>query len=160
MRISIIAVGRLKPGPERDLCDRYQGRLTALGRSMGLGPLTVAELAESRAAQSTARRDQEAREIIARQDDKSDLILLDERGKTSTSAQFAKWLGDRRDAGTSGLCFAIGGADGHGQSARDAAASTFALGAMTLPHGLARIVLMEQLYRAATILAGHPYHRE
>ncbi len=159
MRLSIIAIGRLKAGPDRDLYQRYADRLTGVGRALSLGPLQLVELAEARAAQATARRNEEADHILTKLPDTADLIVLDENGKQYSSERFAQMIGARRDAGTQELCFAIGGPDGHGAAVRDAARATLGLGRMTLPHGLARIVLVEQLYRAATILAGHPYHR-
>lgn len=159
MRLTVIAVGRLKSGPERELCERYSKRLSDLGRSLALGPLKTIEFNESRATGAAARQDEEARQIIARSPASARVVLLDESGTTLTSAALAEMLGEWRDAGIGDICFAIGGPDGHGKAAHDAAHTTLSLGRLTLPHGLARIVLMEQLYRSATILAGHPYHR-
>jgi 23S rRNA (pseudouridine1915-N3)-methyltransferase len=88
------------------------------------------------------------------------LVLLDERGKQMTSETFAKWLGRERDEGRQLIVFAIGPADGWSADSRQRAASLLSLGPMTLAHELARVVLCEQVYRALTILAGHPYHRE
>ena len=159
MRIAVIAIGRLKDGPERDLFDRYWGRLEALGRKHALGPLTLTEIPESRAASAEARCDDEAKKLLAAVPARGHIVLLDERGKTPTSAAFAADIRARRDGGASAVIFLIGGPDGHGAAAKAAAHTTLALGAMTLSHGLARVVLAEQLYRAATIIAGHPYHR-
>jgi len=89
---------------------------------------------------------------------KSTLILMDSRGKEFTSEQFAKFLGDYQDRNPLPLIFAIGGADGLSDAARAAAQHTISLGKMTLAHELARVVLLEQIYRAFTILKGHPYH--
>jgi len=86
------------------------------------------------------------------------LILLDPRGKPFTSEEFATWLGGHIDRGTQSLLLAVGGADGFSETARKAAAGQISLGKMTLPHELARVMLLEQLYRAFTILKGHPYH--
>ena len=158
MKLTIAAVGRLKDGPERELFQRYWQRLEAIGRKMALAPVTVVEIAESRAATAKARSDEEARKLVAAVAGAT-VILLDERGVAPTSEAFARDLRKRRDGGTPALAFVIGGADGHGAEARSAAAATLALGSLTLPHGLARVVLAEQLYRAATIIAGHPYHR-
>jgi 23S rRNA (pseudouridine1915-N3)-methyltransferase len=159
MRLTVIAVGRLKSGPERELVQRYEKRLAGLGKNIGLAPLRVIELTESRAAQTAARTDQEAREILAKCGPRAALVLLDEAGQTATSDEFAKLLAGYRDTSASEICFLIGGPDGHGEAARAAAHATFSLSKLTLPHGLARVVLIEQLYRAATILSGHPYHR-
>jgi 23S rRNA (pseudouridine1915-N3)-methyltransferase len=87
------------------------------------------------------------------------IVALDERGRDFNSQDFARWLGTRQDAGARHAAFLIGGPDGHGAEVLAAAALQLCLGRLTLPHGLARAVLAEQLYRAATILAGHPYHR-
>ena len=160
MRISLICVGRLKPGPERELFVRYEKRFAQIGRQVGFNPLKSIELPESRNAQASARQAEEARSILSKCSHDAELAILDERGASLTSAEFAEWFGGRREASISELCFVIGGPDGHGDSVKKAAKITLCLGAMTLSHGLARVVLSEQLYRAATILAGHPYHRE
>jgi 23S rRNA (pseudouridine1915-N3)-methyltransferase len=86
-------------------------------------------------------------------------VALEERGQSLTSDDFARLLADWRDAGQPGVSFALGGADGHAPELRESARLRLSLSSMTFPHGLARVVLMEQLYRAATMLAGHPYHR-
>lgn len=89
---------------------------------------------------------------------RSFLVLLDSRGRQFGSEQFAAWLGQRRDSGVRSICFAVGPADGWGDEMRARADLLLSLGPMTLPHELARVVLAEQVYRAFTILAGHPYH--
>lgn len=159
MRLLLAAVGRLKAGPERELFARYSGRLQKAGRGVSLGPLTVAELAEARHAEEATRRNDEAGRLLVAADACDHRIVLDEAGGTLTSKAFADHLMSLRDNGTSDLAFLIGGPDGHGDAARAAANITLSLGPMTLPHGLARIVLAEQLYRAVTIMSGHPYHR-
>lgn len=159
MRLSIIAVGRLKDGPERDLYLKYAKRIDDAGRGIALGPLTLTELAEARQASAGQRRADEATRLISAAESADFTILLDEGGKTFGSEAFARLLAARRDDGRRTAAFLIGGPDGHGDTARARAELTLSLGAMTLPHGLARIVLAEQLYRAATILSGHPYHR-
>ena len=160
MRMSIVAVGRLKSGPERDLFERYLSRLEGLGRSVGIGSAKLVEITESRAGSAAVRKSEEAGSIIGKCADTALLVALDERGKALTSRSLASTIGEWRDSGVHEICFAIGGADGHGDAVRSAARLTLSLGKLTLPHGLARIVLIEQLYRSATILAGHPYHRE
>jgi 23S rRNA (pseudouridine1915-N3)-methyltransferase len=85
--------------------------------------------------------------------------VLDERGRTMSSAEFAQYLGTRRDDGIKHAALLLGGPDGHAASLRSSAQLPLSLGPMTLPHGLARVVLVEQIYRAITILSGHPYHR-
>ncbi len=158
MRLIVAAVGRLKDA-ERELCARYAKRFDQTGRSLGLGPLAIAEINESRAASAGARRSDEAARLIKAAGPAEQHIVLDESGKALSSAQFSTFLAQRRDAGCKGLALLIGGPDGHGPEVSSGAALKLSLGAMTLPHGLARAILVEQLYRAATILSGHPYHR-
>ena len=159
MRLIIAAVGRLKDGAERELLARYRDRFANLGKRLGLAPAAWHELAESRAATATKRCAEEGAALLELARDADALIALDERGKVLTSAAFAQLLGKIRDDGTGTLAILVGGPDGLAPAVREAARIRLSLGAMTLPHGLARIVLAEQLYRAATILAGHPYHR-
>lgn len=159
MRLVIAAVGKLKDGAERELYARYAERLGGTGRGVALGPLELREIAEGKAQATDARMADEAERLLAQCRAADACILLDERGKSRTSVQFATLMRELRDGGTSQLAFLLGGPDGHGEAARKAARHTLSLGPMTLPHGLARVVLAEQIYRAATILAGHPYHR-
>ena len=159
MRVSLIAVGRLKDSAERGLADRYIARFERTGRSIGLGPVDEIEIGESRKAAARARRDDEAAAILARVPQGARVIALDAGGKQLSSEEFAALLSEWRDTGSSRASFLIGGPDGHGGSVTRTADLMVSLGRMTLPHGLARVVLAEQLYRAATILAGHPYHR-
>ena len=158
MRLIVAAVGRLKDA-ERDLCERYQKRFDAAGRALGLGPLSICELSESRAASAVSRKAEEATRLLKAAAPATVRVVLDEGGKALASDTFAKWLAQTRDGGCKGLAFLIGGPDGHGPEAVQGAALRLSLGTMTLPHGLARAVLVEQLYRATTILSGHPYHR-
>jgi 23S rRNA (pseudouridine1915-N3)-methyltransferase len=159
MRILLTAVGRLKAGPERDLFARYQDRLNKAGRAVSVGPMALTELAEARHDNPTTRMDDEATRLLATTGGSGYRFVLDESGRTLTSQAFADHLAKLRDDGISDLAFMIGGPDGHGEAARAAADAVLSLGPMTLPHGLARIVLVEQLYRAVTIISGHPYHR-
>jgi 23S rRNA (pseudouridine1915-N3)-methyltransferase len=154
VRVTILAVGRLKAGPEKALCNDFLGRFDATGRPLGLGPVRVAEVEDKR------RRgpDAEADLLLAAAPD-GPLIALDERGETLTSPAFAARLATFRDDGARDLAFAIGGADGHGAALRARAALALSFGPMVWPHMLARAMLAEQLYRAASILAGAPYHR-
>jgi 23S rRNA (pseudouridine1915-N3)-methyltransferase len=159
MQLTIGAVGKLKAGPDRDLYQRYAERVTPAGKALGLGPLNCIEISESRKGSARERCEEEARTLLSKTPDGSTLLVLDEKGKALTSEQFAQLLGKLRDEGASHLAFIIGGPDGHGGLMRERSTLTLSLGAITLPHGLARIVLAEQIYRAVTILAGHPYHR-
>jgi 23S rRNA (pseudouridine1915-N3)-methyltransferase len=159
MRLIIAAVGKLKDGAERDLLARYQARFEALGRKLGFASVVWYEISESRAQDVTRRREEEAAALLKLAREAEVLIALDERGKSLASDAFAKTLARVRDGGAKTTAIVIGGPDGLADNVRKSAALQLSLGAMTLPHGLARIVLAEQLYRAATILAGHPYHR-
>lgn len=159
MLITLLAVGRLKAGPERELYDRYAERITQAGRSMGLG-YALKELPESRASGTTARKNQEAEALLSAVPPGSVIVALDETGKTMDSRSFATRLGAWRDASTASLVLAIGGADGHGHALLEKAALRLAFGAMTWPHQLVRIMAAEQLYRSVTIISGHPYHRD
>jgi 23S rRNA (pseudouridine1915-N3)-methyltransferase len=159
MRVVIAAIGRLKDGAERDLYCRYADRFAAQGRAVSLGPLTLAELPESRAQSASLRKRDEAERLLKACGEAEARVVLHERGKALTSEAFAQWLAGRRDSGRKSAALLIGGADGHGEAVLEGADLQLSLGAMTLPHGLVRVVVAEQLYRAATILAGHPYHR-
>jgi 23S rRNA (pseudouridine1915-N3)-methyltransferase len=159
MRLIIAAIGRLKDGAERELLSRYRDRSDAMARRLGLAPVAWHEVAESRAGTAAKRCSEEGGALLKLARDADLIIVLDERGKSLTSEAFARLLSKYRDDGTGTLALLIGGPDGLAEDVRTAAHVKLALGAMTLPHGLARIVLAEQLYRAATILAGHPYHR-
>lgn len=158
MRVTIAAIGKLKD-LERDLVVRYVTRFDAAGRALSLGPLRVIELGESRAQSTRERKDDEALRLIKAIAGCECSIALDEHGRTIDSPAFAAMLARKRDEGLAQIAFLIGGPDGHGQPVLETAAMTLSFGAMTLPHGLARIALAEQLYRAATIISGHPYHR-
>lgn len=159
MRVIIAAVGRLKDGPERDLFKRYSKRFDDSGRALALGPIKLVESLESRAQSAEARKSEEAKFLIEAAREADTVVALHETGKELTSEKFAAWLAEKRDGGGRGVAFLIGGPDGHGAAALTGAHMKLSLGLMTLPHGLARIVLTEQLYRAVTILSGHPYHR-
>lgn len=159
MRLLIAAVGRLKQGPERDLFAHYLARAEAAGRKLGLTPVAAIEIAESKAKTAPERKASEAAALLGKIPQGHKLVCLDEGGESLTSEAFARTLGGFRDGGVPGVAFVIGGADGLDPALLAKADKRLALGPMTLPHGLARIVLAEQIYRAVTILAGHPYHR-
>ena len=159
MRIVVIAIGRLKQGPERELAERYRERFDDIGRKLGFRGLEIHEIPESRAREAAARMSEEAAAISALIPDKSSIIALDERGETIDSATFARHLGRWRDESVPSAVFLIGGADGLSPELQGKAKLRVAFGAATWPHQMVRVLLLEQLYRAATILAGHPYHR-
>ena len=160
MRLTIFAVGRMKSGPEIELVSRYADRLAKSGKALGLEFDGLTEIPESRAQTAAQRKAEESGRCAALAAEPSTvLILLDERGKSLSSRQFADRIASWRDGGTSRAVFALGGPDGHDSSLRDRADLVISFGAQTWPHQLARIMLAEQLYRAVTILSGHPYHR-
>jgi 23S rRNA (pseudouridine1915-N3)-methyltransferase len=159
MRLMIAAVGRLKDGPERELLDVYRARFEALSKRIALAPVAWHEIGESRASSVTQRKQDEGLALLKLAREADAIIALDVHGKSLSSDAFARHLGKVRDGGAKSMVILIGGPDGLASEARDAAQLVLSLGAITLPHGLARIVLAEQLYRAATILVGHPYHR-
>lgn len=150
MRITVAAVGRMR-GPLADLCTDYVRRLP--------WPVAVHELAENRPLKPQERISREAkilRNVLPRG---ATVIALDERGVITSSVEFAKRLGAWQDRGVEDLAFLVGGAEGLDAKLRDDADLVLAFGRMTWPHLLTRLLLFEQLYRASTILSGHPYHR-
>jgi 23S rRNA (pseudouridine1915-N3)-methyltransferase len=159
VKLDVLAIGRLKAGPERDLVTRYAERLKGLGRGIGLDGPRLVELAESPARRDLDRKQEEARALLAEIREGYRPVLFDERGTALDSGQFAAMLGEWRDSGVAGVSFVIGGADGLDPALRERAAKILAFGAMTLPHQLVRVLVLEQIYRAGTILSGHPYHR-
>lgn len=155
MRVHICAVGRLRAGPEKDLIDDYLTRFDRTGRGLGLGPASVIEVEDRKGGGMPAEAD-----LLRRALPKGAVICtLDERGKVETSPQFAQRVGNWRDAGRGDLALIIGGADGIDPSLRAQADHALSFGKMVWPHMLVRVMLAEQLYRAAAILAGTPYHR-
>ncbi|WP_193174516.1 23S rRNA (pseudouridine(1915)-N(3))-methyltransferase RlmH [Oricola nitratireducens] len=161
MRLTIFAVGRMKSGPDADLVSRYADRLAKTGKSLGFDFEGLTEIQESRAQTADQRKAEESGKCAALAGEASTvLVLLDERGKSLTSRQFADRLADFRDRGTARIVFALGGPDGHDPQLRARADLVISFGNQTWPHQLARIMLAEQLYRTMTILSGHPYHRD
>jgi 23S rRNA (pseudouridine1915-N3)-methyltransferase len=159
MRIVIAAVGRLKQGPERELAERYRKRAADAGRSVGLAAFDVIEIRESRADNAGRRMLEESIAIANVIPDRAVTVILDERGESVSSASFAGHLQAWRAQDRPAAVFMIGGADGLAPSLRERANLAIAFGTATWPHQLMRIMLLEQLYRAVTILSGHPYHR-
>lgn len=159
MEVVVAAVGRLKAGPERTLCDRYLERARNGGRALGLRGFRVEEIAESRAARVQDRLTEEARLLLQRIAADDRVVCLDPSGAAATSEELAAWLRKDAEAGVPRTLFVVGGADGFGEGLRRRADRLLSFGRMIWPHQLARILLAEQLYRATTILSGHPYHR-
>lgn len=155
MRLHLVAVGRLRQGPERALVDDYVTRFDRTGRPLGLGPLTETEVEDRKGGGMAAEA-----ALIARALPAGALVCtLDERGEMLDSPGLAAWLARWRDAGRQDAAFVIGGADGIDPALRARADASLSFGRMVWPHMLVRVMLAEQLYRAATILSGGPYHR-
>ena len=159
MRLQVLAIGRLKAGPEKTLAGDYQTRIEGLGRKAGISKLSITEFAESQSQTANQRQDEEARLLAGALAPKALTLVLDERGKTMTSEAFSQFLQRHLDRGTQDLAFLIGGPDGHSAKTRKTAGQLLSLGEMTWPHRLARVMLFEQIYRAVTIMVNHPYHR-
>ncbi len=159
MRIVIAAVGRLKQGPERELAERYRQRAADAGRKAGLEAFDVVEIKESRAGDAARRMLEESIAIANVIPERAVTVILDQRGESMSSGSFAGRLQGWRSQNKPAVVFIVGGADGLAPSLREKANLAIAFGAATWPHQLARIMLLEQLYRGATILTGHPYHR-
>jgi 23S rRNA (pseudouridine1915-N3)-methyltransferase len=155
LRVHLCAVGRLRSGPERDLIADYTQRFDRTGRALSLGPLTEHEVEDKKNAGMAAEAELLARAVPQG----AVLVTLDERGKLLTSPEFAAQLARWRDAGRQDVAFVIGGADGIDPSLRARADFSISFGQMVWPHMLVRVMLAEQLYRAANILSGGPYHR-
>jgi 23S rRNA (pseudouridine1915-N3)-methyltransferase len=159
VKLLLASIGRLKAGPERELTTRYVERALAAARGVGLTGVDQREIDESRARRAEDRKLEEARALRSLLPPGARLVLLDERGKSIGSEAFASDIGRARDGGIAAYVLAIGGPDGFDPGLRDDAALVLSFGAMTWPHQLVRIMAAEQVYRAITILAGHPYHR-
>ena len=155
MKVHICAVGRLRAGPERELVADYARRFDRTGRALALGPLMITEVEDKKSAGMVAEAELLTRSLPAG----AVLVTLDERGRVLTSSEFAGLIVGWRDGGRQDLAFVIGGADGIDPALRDRAEVSVSFGAMVWPHMLVRVMLAEQLYRAASILAGLPYHR-
>ena len=158
LRLMLVCVGRAKAGAERDLAQRYIDRAKLAGRPAGLS-LDLREIDESRARRPDDRKAEEAKAIAEQIGPGGVIVALDETGKAVDSARFAAMIGQARDAGMPSFALVVGGPDGLDPIWRKAATHVIAFGAMTWPHQLVRIMAGEQIYRAVTILTGHPYHR-
>jgi 23S rRNA (pseudouridine1915-N3)-methyltransferase len=159
MRLQVLGIGKFKAGPEKTLAQDYQTRLEGLGRKTGITKLTVSDFAESQAQTAAQRQTEEAKLLAGVLAPKAFTLVLDERGNTFTSEGFSQLLQRHLDQGTQDLAFLIGGPDGHSADTRKTAGQIISLSEMTWPHRLVRIMLLEQIYRAVTIMVNHPYHR-
>jgi len=154
LKIAIVAIGRLGRGPEADLVKLYAERASAAGRALGLGPVEIVEVEPRKSGKAG-----EAEALRAHLEG-AHLIACDEHGKAMASRAFAEEVGRLRDDGVRRLAFVIGGADGLDPALLAEAKARLAFGPQTWPHALARAMLAEQVYRAVSILAGSPYHRD
>lgn len=159
MRLTIAAVGRAKAAPELELCDLYCKRAAAMGAKLGFPKLDLAIVDTSRAVSAVSRLEDEASRLAAKIPQGAHRIALDEAGRAMTSEAFARHLARLRDTGKRDLAFIVGGPDGLSPSFKESVNERLALGAQTWPHLLVRAMLAEQIYRAFSILSGHPYHR-
>ena len=160
MQFDILSIGRLKQEAELKLQSRYMDRINKSGPALGVKSIQLTELVESKAADVSTRKTDEANRLLAALSKGAFLIALDERGKTFSSVDFARLLKEKQEDGVQNLSFALGGPDGHGEELITKAPLKLSLSKLTLPHGLARVFLIEQLYRSLTIWSGHPYHRD
>jgi len=159
VRLLILAVGHARGTSEGALTEDFIGRALNMGRGMGFSAVAAEEIAVSKARDTALRMKDEAERLAVRIPDGAQVILLDSKGRGMTSEDFAEMLAALRDAGTKHLVFIIGGPDGLGALPKIRAGRSLAFGPQTWPHLLVRAMLAEQVYRALTILAGHPYHR-
>jgi 23S rRNA (pseudouridine1915-N3)-methyltransferase len=160
MRLLLVCVGRLKAGLERDLAARYLERAAAAGRALGFTAIESREIEESRARRPEDRKIEEAKSIRAQVAVHAKTVLFDEHGAAIDSKDFATLLARLRDEGAPAIGLVIGGPDGLAPELKPEAAACVSFGRMAWPHQLVRVMAAEQIYRAMTILSGHPYHRE
>lgn len=153
MHISIISVGKLKKGPEKDLVDDYVSRFNKAGPSLGLRSLKVIDVANGGGLAAEGDRLLGALPIGAK------CIRLDEHGPQLSSVKFSNKIAQLRDDGLGQLCFLIGGAEGYSDEVRNACTETLAFGPQTWPHRFVKAMIAEQLYRAVSLQAGLPYHK-
>ncbi|MEM9706568.1 MAG: 23S rRNA (pseudouridine(1915)-N(3))-methyltransferase RlmH [Pseudomonadota bacterium] len=159
MRVTICAIGRSKNDPAQHLLDDFEDRIKKAGPSTGLKSLTMIEVEAPRGLSGPERQSAETKALLAKAPSPRTGIVLDGRGAALTSEAFSEKIRAWRDASADDLVFFIGGADGHSDEIFADARLTLSLGSATWPHMLARVMVLEQLYRAVTILSGHPYHR-
>jgi 23S rRNA (pseudouridine1915-N3)-methyltransferase len=159
VRLAIAAIGKLKHGPEKLLAEDYAARIPLLGKKAGITALKINDWSESQRPDATQRMTEEHAQLWSAVPQGAFVIALDERGKAESSTVFATKLGKLAEQAQSDVVFLLGGPDGHAPETRSRAHELLAFGPMTWPHRLARIMLLEQIYRSVTILVNHPYHR-
>ena len=155
LHIHILAIGRLRHGPEQELLRHFLSQFDKVGRRSGLGPSKLVEIVDKK----NGGRSIEAGLLRSAIPSSAVLCVLDERGQAMTSSDFATWIGQWRDRGVANLAIMIGGSSGIDPELRSEADLVLSFGPMVWPHMLVRVMLAEQIFRAASILAGHPYHR-
>ena len=153
MRILLLVVGRLKTGPEKDMADDYIARFNKAGRQLGFRGLDLIEV------ESGGGMVAEGARLLAKLPSGAKVLRMDEHGPQMASKAFAKHLAKLRDQGVPDLVFLIGGAEGYSPAVRETCPDTLAFGPQTWPHRLVKVMLAEQIYRAASLLAGSPYHK-
>lgn len=159
MRLAIAAIGRLRGGPELELINDYSARIRAVGRPLGVTGFEIREMEAPKGLKGAKRQQRESALLDQSAGPSARRIILDERGKSLSSEAFAGQIECWRDDGAGDIVFFVGGADGHDKTLAATADLVFAFGKVTFPHMLVRAMLVEQIYRAMTILSGHPYHR-
>lgn len=159
MRLSVAAIGRLRSGPELDLVEDYAARIRAAGRALGVTHFDIREFEAPKGISGPARRTRESALLAEASGEAARRVALDERGESLSSEEFARRIGRWRDDGAGEIAFLVGGADGHDPALVVDCDLVVAFGRATFPHMLVRVMLVEQIYRAMTILSGHPYHR-
>lgn len=159
MRLTVAAIGRLRGGPEFELINDYAARIKAAGRALGISHFDIREMEAPKGVAGGARQTRESALLSQSTGGGAKRVALDEEGTSLTSRDFAEQLRRWRDEGAGEIAFMIGGADGHDRDLVKSADLTLAFGKATFPHMLVRVMLVEQIYRAMTILSGHPYHR-
>lgn len=159
MRLTIAAIGRLRGGPEQTLIDDYASRIRAGGRALGFNAFDIREMEAPKGLTGEKRRERESALLIDSLGAGARRVILDERGDNISSESLAGKIKRWRDDGAPEIAFLIGGADGHSKALLEKADLALAFGKATFPHMLVRVMLVEQIYRVTTIIAGHPYHR-
>ena len=160
MRLIIATIGKLKSGPEQALVERYVKRAASGLKNTGFGKFEILELPESRKPQTIQRQEDEGQRLLDKLPSSFQLVVFDERGKSLSSEGFADYLGSSAEGGASDLVMVIGGPDGVSTNLREKADLVVSFGKLTMPHQIVRALVAEQIYRATTILSGHPYHRQ
>lgn len=160
MQIFIGAIGRLKKSDELNLCNKFETRIKNAGAQLGFTQLNHLDFDEAKSPQVQTRKTEEAKKLLNAVPKGALIVALDENGKHFTSPEFSTKIANYRDDGYPAIAFLLGGPDGHGQDVLNQADLKLSLSKMTWPHQIARALLFEQIYRAITIMSGHPYHRE